>query len=224
MYLMFLLAINIGGALQPLFDAGSVAIFIHGIQWIGYTLHFPDWLTIFLAQGLGGGINTVLPLVPQIGMMYLFLSFLEDSGYMARAAFVMDRLMQALGLPGKSFVPLIVGFGCNVPSVMGARTLDAPRERLMTIMMAPFMSCGARGDFRRLCRRLLRAKRRAGGLLAVRAGYCHGGINRPDAEAYHYARRSFSVCDGAAGLPRPAYQEPDHPDLATPERFCTTRR
>ncbi|MBA5602616.1 Fe(2+) transporter permease subunit FeoB [Pectobacterium aroidearum] len=144
MYLMFLLAINIGGALQPIFDAGSVALFIHGIQWFGYTLHFPDWLTIFLAQGLGGGINTVMPLVPQIGMMYLFLSFLEDSGYMARAAFVMDRLMQSLGLPGKSFVPLIVGFGCNVPSVMGARTLDAPRERLMTIMMAPFMSCGAR--------------------------------------------------------------------------------
>ena len=144
MYLMFLLAINIGGALQPLFDVGSVAIFIHGLQWLGYTLHFPEWLTIFLAQGIGGGINTVLPLVPQIGMMYLFLSFLEDSGYMARAAFVMDRLMQALGLPGKSFVPLIVGFGCNVPSVMEARTLDAPRERLMTIMMAPFMSCGAR--------------------------------------------------------------------------------
>jgi ferrous iron transport protein B len=144
MYLMFLLAINIGGALQPIFDGGSVAIFIHGTRWLGNALHFPEWLTIFLAQGVGGGINTVLPLVPQIGMMYLFLSFLEDSGYMARAAFVMDRLMQALGLPGKSFVPLIVGFGCNVPSVMGARTLDAPRERLMTIMMAPFMSCGAR--------------------------------------------------------------------------------
>ncbi len=144
MYVMFLFAINIGGAMAPIFDAGSVAIFIHGLQWLGYTLHFPEWLTIFLAQGIGGGINTVLPLVPQIGMMYLFLSFLEDSGYMARAAFVMDRLMQSLGLPGKSFVPLIVGFGCNVPSVMGARTLDAPRERLMTIMMAPFMSCGAR--------------------------------------------------------------------------------
>ncbi|WP_145511188.1 Fe(2+) transporter permease subunit FeoB [Yersinia kristensenii] len=144
MYLMFVLAINIGGALQPIFDIGSAAIFIQGIQWIGYTLHFPQWLTIFLAQGVGGGINTVLPLVPQIGMMYLFLSFLEDSGYMARAAFVMDRLMQALGLPGKSFVPLIVGFGCNVPSIMGARTLDAQRERLITIMMAPFMSCGAR--------------------------------------------------------------------------------
>lgn len=144
MYLMFVLAINIGGALQPLFDQGSSAIFISGIQWVGHCLNFPEWLTIFLAQGIGGGINTVLPLVPQIGLMYLFLAFLEDSGYMARAAFVMDKLMYTLGLPGKSFVPLIVGFGCNVPSIMGARTLDAPRERLMTIMMAPFMSCGAR--------------------------------------------------------------------------------
>ncbi len=144
MYLMFFFAINIGGALQPIFDKGSSAIFIDGIQWLGTRCGLPDWLTVFLAQGIGGGINTVLPLVPQIGMMYLFLSLLEDSGYMARAAFVMDRLMQALGLPGKSFVPLIVGFGCNVPSIMGARTLDAPRERLITIMMAPFMSCGAR--------------------------------------------------------------------------------
>ncbi|WP_413739767.1 Fe(2+) transporter permease subunit FeoB [Sodalis sp. RH14] len=144
MYLMFLLAINVGGALQPLFDIGSAALFVDGAQWLGHTLAFPRWLTVFLAQGVGGGINTVLPLIPQIGMMYLFLSFLEDSGYMARAAFVMDRMMQALGLPGKSFVPLIVGFGCNVPAVMGARTLDAHRERLMTIMMAPFMSCGAR--------------------------------------------------------------------------------
>lgn len=144
MYMMFFLAINLGGALQPLFDLGSAALFIQGTQWLGITLHFPTWLTLFLAQGIGGGINTVLPLVPQIGMMFLFLSLLEDSGYMARAAFVMDRLMQALGLPGKSFVPLIVGFGCNVPSVMGARTLDAPRERLMTVLMAPFISCGAR--------------------------------------------------------------------------------
>lgn len=144
MYMMFLLAINIGGALQPLFDIGSSALFIDGVQWLGHTVGLPRWLTVFLAQGVGGGINTVLPLIPQIGMMYLFLSFLEDSGYMARAAFVMDRMMQALGLPGKSFVPLIVGFGCNVPSVMGARVLNAHRERLITIMMAPFMSCGAR--------------------------------------------------------------------------------
>ncbi|WP_256852070.1 Fe(2+) transporter permease subunit FeoB [Pantoea sp. Fr+CA_20] len=144
MYLMFVLSINIGAALQPIFDGGSVALFIHGTQWLGYTFHFPDWLTVFLAQGIGAGINTVLPILPQIGLMYLFLSFLEDSGYMARAAFVIDRLMQSLGLPGKSFVPLIVGFGCNVPSVMGARTLDTPRERLLTVLIAPFMSCGAR--------------------------------------------------------------------------------
>ncbi|ERK09414.1 Ferrous iron transport protein B [Pantoea sp. AS-PWVM4] len=144
MYLMFVLSINIGAALQPIFDAGSVALFIHGAQWLGYSWHFPDWLTTFLAQGIGAGINTVLPIIPQIGLMYLFLSFLEDSGYMARAAFVMDRLMQSLGLPGKSFVPLIVGFGCNVPAVMGARTLDTTRERLITVLIAPFMSCGAR--------------------------------------------------------------------------------
>lgn len=144
MYLMFFLAINLGGALQPLFEGSSTAIFIDGMQWLGAQLHFPTILTLFLAQGIGGGITTVMPLVPQIGLMYLFLSFMEDSGYMARAAFVVDRLMQTLGLPGKSFVPLIVGFGCNVPSVMATRTLDAPRDRLMTILMAPFMSCGAR--------------------------------------------------------------------------------
>ncbi|WP_380183268.1 Fe(2+) transporter permease subunit FeoB [Kalamiella sp. sgz302252] len=143
-YLMFFLAINLGGALQPFFEQSSAAIFIDGVQWLGATLHFPSMLTLFLAQGIGGGINTVMPLIPQIGLMYLFLSFMEDSGYMARAAFVVDRLMQTLGLPGKSFVPLIVGFGCNVPAVMGTRTLDAPRERLITLLMAPFMSCGAR--------------------------------------------------------------------------------
>lgn len=171
---------------------------MHGIQWLGYTLHFPDWLTVFLAQGIGGGINTVLPLVPQIGMMYLFLSFLEDSGYMARAAFVMDRLMQALGLPGKSFVPLIVGFGCNVPSVMGARTLDAPRERLMTIMMAPFMSCGARLAIFAVFAAAFFGQN---GALAVFSLYVLGIVmailTLPDAEAHHYARRSLAVRDGA---------------------------
>lgn len=144
MYLMFVLSINFGGALQPLFSEFSTTIFINGMQWLGYSCNFPQWLILFMAQGLGGGINTVVPLIPQIGLMYLFLCFLEDSGYMARAAFVMDRLMQSLGLPGKSFVPLIVGFGCNVPAILGARTLDSSRERIITIIMAPFMSCGAR--------------------------------------------------------------------------------
>ena len=82
MYLMFILATNIGGALQPLFEGGSETIFIHEIQWIGHTFNYPAWLTVFLAQGVGSSINTVLPLVPQIDLMYLFLSILEESGYM----------------------------------------------------------------------------------------------------------------------------------------------
>jgi ferrous iron transport protein B len=82
--------------------------------------------------------------IPPIGFMFLFLSFLEDSGYMARAAFVMDRFMRVIGLPGKSFIPMLVGFGCNVPAIMATRTLESDRDRTLTIMMNPFMSCGAR--------------------------------------------------------------------------------
>ncbi len=144
MYLMFEFSITIGGALQPLFDNTSSVIFIDGLTHLGIYLGLPLWLTAVISQGIGLGINTVLTFIPQIGCMFLFLSFLEDSGYMARAAYVMDRFMQAIGLPGKAFVPLIVGFGCNVPSVMATRTLETRRDRLMTIMMSPFMSCGAR--------------------------------------------------------------------------------
>ncbi|WP_119342690.1 Fe(2+) transporter permease subunit FeoB [Facilibium subflavum] len=144
MYLMFEFTITIGGALQPLFDNTSSLFFIDGITHLGVYLGLPLWLTAIIGQGIGLGLNTVLTFVPQIGCMFLFLSFLEDSGYMARAAYVMDRFMQAIGLPGKAFVPLIVGFGCNVPAIMAARTLETRRDRLMTIMMAPFMSCGAR--------------------------------------------------------------------------------
>ncbi|AIN46899.1 Fe(2+) transporter permease subunit FeoB [Candidatus Palibaumannia cicadellinicola] len=143
-YLMFILTIKLGGSLQPLFEAVSKIIVIESTQLLSYQLHAPRWLTLLLIQGIGGGINTLLPLIPQISLMYFCLSFLENSGYMARTAFVIDKLMQYLGLPGKSFVPLIIGFGCNIPAVMGARTLNVHRDRLMTIMMAPFMSCGAR--------------------------------------------------------------------------------
>ncbi|MCF6807302.1 Fe(2+) transporter permease subunit FeoB [Thiotrichales bacterium 19S9-12] len=144
MYLMFEFSIGLGSALSPLFDDASDIIFVQGTLHLGLYLGLPAWLITVLANGVGLGINTVLSFVPQIACLFLFLSFLEDSGYMARAAFVMDRLMQAIGLPGKAFVPLIVGFGCNVPSVMATRTLESRRDRLLTIMMAPFMSCGAR--------------------------------------------------------------------------------
>lgn len=144
MYLMFLFAINVGGAFQDFFDIGSTTIFVDGFAHLLTQWHAPIWLTVILANGVGKGINTTITFVPVIGGMFLFLAFLEDSGYMARAAFIMDRLMRAVGLPGKSFVPMIVGFGCNVPAVMGARTLENRRDRILTILMMPFMSCGAR--------------------------------------------------------------------------------
>lgn len=144
MYLMFVFAINFGGAFQDFFEIGSDTIFVHGAGYLLQQWGAPTWLIAVVAAGIGMGITTTLGFIPVIGGMFLFLSLLEGSGYMARAAFVMDRFMRAMGLPGKSFVPLIVGFGCNVPSVMAARTLENPRDRILTVMMAPFMSCGAR--------------------------------------------------------------------------------
>jgi ferrous iron transport protein B len=144
MYCMFLFAINVGGAFQDFFDIASNTLFVQGMS-VGLThLGVPNWLNALVANGIGRGLNTTLTFIPVIGAMFLFLAFLEDSGYMSRAAFVVDRGMRALGLPGKSFVPLIVGFGCNVPAVMATRTLENPRDRILTVMMSPFMSCGAR--------------------------------------------------------------------------------
>jgi len=144
MYAMFLFAINVGSAFQDFFDISSDTLFVQGLGYILKNIGASDWLIALLANGAGKGINTTVTFIPVIGAMFLFLAFLEDSGYMARAAFVVDRLMRALGLPGKSFVPMIVGFGCNVPAVMATRTLENKRDRILTVMMTPFMSCGAR--------------------------------------------------------------------------------
>jgi len=144
MYLMFMFTINIGGAFIDFFDQFSGVLLVDGFgEWLT-RIGTPAWLTLLLAKGIGGGLQVVATFIPIIGFLFLFLSVLEDSGYMARAAFVMDRFMRWIGLPGKSFVPLIVGFGCNVPAIMATRTLEHRRDRLMTIAMAPFMSCGAR--------------------------------------------------------------------------------
>jgi len=144
MYLMFMFTINLGGAFIDFFDLAAAAVFVDGLGSVMTAVGLPDWLRVVIADGIGGGIQVVATFIPIIGFLYLFLSLLEDSGYMARAAFLMDRLMRAVGLPGKSFVPLIVGFGCNVPAIMATRTLEQERDRIMTVMMAPFMSCGAR--------------------------------------------------------------------------------
>lgn len=144
MYLMFLFSINIGGAFIDFFDGIAGALFVDGFGQILNHIGLPQWLVVLLADGAGGGLQIVATFIPVITGLYLFLSFVEDSGYMARAAFVMDRAMRAIGLPGKAFVPMIVGFGCNVPAIMATRTLERERERKLTMLMNPFMSCGAR--------------------------------------------------------------------------------
>ena len=144
MYLMFMFAINFGGAFIDFFDGVGAALFVDGFRALLESISTPEWLIVLLADGVGGGLQVVATFIPIISALYLFLSAVEDSGYMARAAFVMDRAMRAIGLPGKAFVPLIVGFGCNVPAIMATRTLENERERKLTILMNPFMSCGAR--------------------------------------------------------------------------------
>lgn len=144
MYLMFMVTINFGGAFIDFFDIAAGALFVELPRQLLTAIHCPEWLTALIADGAGGGIQLVASFVPVIGTLFLFQTFLEDSGYMARAAFILDRLMRSIGLPGKSFVPLVVGFGCNVPSVMASRALDTHQDRLLTTLMAPFMSCGAR--------------------------------------------------------------------------------
>lgn len=144
MYSMFLFAINVGGAFQDFFDISTNTIFVQGTASMLTQIGTPQWIVALIANGIGVGINTTLTFIPVIAAMFFFLALLEASGYMARAAFVVDRAMRAMGLPGKSFVPMIVGFGCNVPAIMAARTLDSERDRLLTVLMSPFMSCSAR--------------------------------------------------------------------------------
>ena len=104
----------------------------------------PIWLNSLIIDGIIGGVGGVLTFLPQITLLFFFLSLLEDSGYMARAAFIMDRLLRRFGLSGKAFIPMLMGFGCTVPAVMGARTMESDKDRRMTILLTPFMSCSAK--------------------------------------------------------------------------------
>ncbi|MEA4881932.1 MAG: ferrous iron transport protein B [Synergistaceae bacterium] len=104
----------------------------------------PDSLASFLQDGIIGGVGSVVVFFPHIFLLFTFMAILEDSGYMARGAFVMDRLMHMMGLHGKSFIPMLMGFGCTVPAMMGTRILERPRDRMITLLVLPFMSCSAR--------------------------------------------------------------------------------
>lgn len=140
------------------------AAIMYGVFWLTFTLSAPvmgwieagfgwlagrasgigGWFGSFLADGVIGGVGSVLVFVPIIFLLFLALSILEDSGYLARAAFVMDRFMHRIGLHGRSFIPMLLGFGCNVPAVMACRTIDNEKDRITTILVNPLMSCGAR--------------------------------------------------------------------------------
>ena len=144
MGLVFFLVEYVGGGLTAAFErAGSIAFMSVPYLFLGMA-HAPDWLASLLANAVGGSLAVLFSFVPVIFFMFLCLSILEDSGYMARAAFLADRLMRWMGLPGKSFVPMLVGFGCSVPAILATRTLESKRDRFLTVFMIPFMSCGAK--------------------------------------------------------------------------------
>ncbi len=139
MWFMFYCTFTLGSYPQAWIEAGVEWLYnaIHGIMPAGA-------LRDMLTDGVISGVGSVLVFLPNIMILYLFISFLEDSGYLARAAFIMDKVMHRMGVHGKSFIPMVMGFGCNVPAVMACRTIECRTSRIITIMVIPFMSCSAR--------------------------------------------------------------------------------
>ncbi|MCR5180157.1 MAG: ferrous iron transport protein B [Bacteroidaceae bacterium] len=139
LYIMFQTTFSLGQYPMDWIEAGVAWLG----EWIGSSMSEGP-LRAMLVDGVIGGVGSVVVFLPQILILYCFISFMEDSGYMSRAAFIMDKLMHHMGLHGKSFIPLVMGFGCNVPAVMATRTIESRRSRLITMMILPFMSCSAR--------------------------------------------------------------------------------
>jgi ferrous iron transport protein B len=142
MYLVFMLTFMLGNPLMDLIDRGFGALgtFFTGLWPAGS----PSHLKSLLVDGIIGGVGGVVVFLPNIVLLFMAIAVLEGTGYMARAAFVMDRFMSKVGLHGKTFIPLLIGFGCTVPAIMATRTLETRRDRLITMMVLPLMSCGAR--------------------------------------------------------------------------------
>ncbi|WLR57721.1 ferrous iron transport protein B [Mesobacillus subterraneus] len=145
MYVMFMLTFDwlgfpLSDALDSLLSGPVTAGITAALTAVGASSFIKD----LILDGIVAGVGGVLVFVPQIFILFFFISLLEDSGYMARVALVMDRLMESVGLNGKAFIPMMIGFGCNVPGIMAARTIETPKERLMTILLTPLMSCSAR--------------------------------------------------------------------------------
>ena len=144
MITVFQLTFVIGQGLLGGYVEGWIGSLSQLLSTFLVTINSPDWVISFLIEGMVGGVGAVVVFVPLIMVLYFFLGILEDTGYMARAAYVMDGIMRALGLHGKTFISMIVGFGCNVPGVMATRSLDSKKDRMIALLINPFMSCGAR--------------------------------------------------------------------------------
>ena len=144
MLLIFVLTFSVIGApLQTLLENG-IQLLTDGLESLLERAEVSFWLRSLLIDGVCAGVGSVLSFLPLIVLLFFFLSLLEDSGYMARVAFVMDKLLRKIGLFGRSFVPMLIGFGCSVPAIMATRTLSSDRDRKMTIVLTPFMSCSAK--------------------------------------------------------------------------------
>jgi ferrous iron transport protein B len=144
MLLMFSLTFGAVGSFLSDMTAGAMeALSDLARGWLG-AIGVAQWLQRLVCDGIAVGVGSVLSFLPQIAILFFFLSVLEDSGYMARAAFIMDRLLRRFGLSGKAFIPMLMGFGCSVPAIMGARTMENEKDRRMTILLVPFMSCSAK--------------------------------------------------------------------------------
>jgi ferrous iron transport protein B len=140
--LTFWLTFTLAAPVQAWLETGVVAPLQRGVRAV--LTGAPPWLADLLAEGVLGGVGIVITFVPILAVFFVVLALLEDTGYLARAAYLMDRVMHALGLHGKSFLPLFLGFGCNVPAVMGARVVESPSGRLLTILLAPLVPCSGR--------------------------------------------------------------------------------
>ncbi|MBZ2175433.1 ferrous iron transport protein B [Schnuerera sp. xch1] len=144
MFAVFELTFVIGEDLLGGIIGTGIEILGENLEQLLIYLSSPIWLVSFFTDGVISGLGAVVEFIPLILVLYMLMGFLEDSGYMARAAYVMDNIMKALGLQGKTFISMIIGFGCNVPGVMATRTLEDKRDRMIAILINPFMSCGAR--------------------------------------------------------------------------------
>src|SRR5690554_1979056 len=144
MYLVFYMAFGpIGGFIKEYFEFGIEFIILR-IADVLVWMNVSDIVFSLVVDGILGGVGAVLSFLPEISMLFLMLSVLENSGYMSRAAFIMDRMFRRFGLSGRSFIPMLMGFGCSVPALMATRTLENEKERRLTMFIIPFMSCGAK--------------------------------------------------------------------------------